>query len=85
MQHTFLYISCRCFARLKRETSFNFLFTRFMEEMFVFLFTLFFHCRSFFTLVAASTSHFLTAAMFFFQRNWSPLSFISRSSSFPVI
>ena len=52
-----------CFARLKRETSFSFLFTRFMEEMFVFLFTLFFHCRSFFTLVAASISHLLTAAI----------------------
>ena len=57
---TFTYLS---FTRLKRETSFSFLFMRFMEEMFVFLFTLFFHCRSFFTLVAASISHFLTAAI----------------------
>ena len=32
---------------LKREASLNFLFTLFMEEMFVFLFTPFFHCRSF--------------------------------------
>ena len=33
---------CRCFARLQRETSRNFLVTRFMEEMsHVFLFTLF--------------------------------------------
>ena len=47
----------------KRETSFSFLFTRFMEEMFVFLFTLFFHCRCFFTLIAASILHFLTAAI----------------------
>ena len=54
---------CRCFAQPKRQTSFTFLFTRFMEEMFVFLFTLFFHRRSFFTLVAASISHFLTAAI----------------------
>ena len=33
--------------------------------MFVFLFTLFFHCGSFFTLVAASISDFLTAAISF--------------------
>ena len=52
-----------CKQDLKRETSFSFLFTRFLEEMFVFLFTLFFHCRSVFTLVAASISHFLTAAI----------------------
>ena len=33
---------CRCFARLQRETSRNFLVTRFMEEMlYVFLFTCF--------------------------------------------
>ena len=31
---------------LKRETSFNFLFTRYMVDMLKFLFTLFFHCRS---------------------------------------
>ena len=38
---------CRCFARLQRETSRNFLVTRFMEEMsYVFPFT-FFHYRSF--------------------------------------
>ena len=62
-QFFFCTFPSRCFTRLKRETSFSFLFTRFMEEMFVFLFTLFFHCRSFFTLVAASISHFLTAAI----------------------
>ena len=42
-----------------------------------------------FNLVAASISNFLTAAifffMFFFQQNLSPLLFISRSTSFPVI
>ena len=42
-----------------------------------------------FTLVAASTSHFLTFAIqfscVFFQRNWSPLFFISRSRSFSVV
>ena len=48
MKHTFLYIFCRCCARLLRKTSRNFLVTRFMEGMSdVFLFTLFFHCRSF--------------------------------------
>ena len=45
VQHTFLYISLPLFCTT--ETSFYFLFTRFMEEMFVFVFTLFFHCRSF--------------------------------------
>ena len=49
MQHTFFCtFLCRCFARLQRETSRNFLVTRFMEEIsYLFLFTLFFHCRSF--------------------------------------
>ena len=56
MQHTFFLIRkkkqfctifrtflCRCFARLQRETSRNFLAPRFMEEMsYVFLFTFFF-------------------------------------------
>ena len=41
---------CPCFARLQRETSRSFLVTRFMEEMYLFLFT-FFHI-----------SHYLTAA-----------------------
>ena len=42
-QILFLYIA---FARLQRETSRNFIVTRFMEQMsYVFLFT-FFHCRS---------------------------------------
>ena len=42
VQHTFLFISFRCFARLLRETSRNSLVTRFMEGMSdVFLFTLF--------------------------------------------
>ena len=46
----FLCISFRCcfFARLQLETSRNFLVTHFMEEMsYVFLFTFFFHYRSF--------------------------------------
>ena len=43
--HFFRSFPCRCFARLKREISRNFLVTHFMKEMFVFLFTLVFHCR----------------------------------------
>ena len=48
VQHTFFCtFICLCFVRLQRETSGNFLVTRFMEEMsYVFSFT-FFHCRSF--------------------------------------
>ena len=40
-----------------------------------------------FTLVAASISHILTTAinLFVFSANWSPLLFISFSSSFSVI
>ena len=42
MQHPFCTFLGRCFARLQRETSGNFLVTRFMEEMsYVFLFTFF--------------------------------------------
>ena len=43
VQHTFFYVFlCLCFARPQRETSRNFLATRFMEEMsHVFLFTFF--------------------------------------------
>ena len=48
-------IPCRCFARLKRETSFNSLVTSFKKKMFVCL-------LSFFT-AHASVSHFLTAAI----------------------
>ena len=56
------YFFCRCFARLQRESSRNFLATRFMEEMsYVFLFTSF-PLSLIFTQVAASISYFLTAA-----------------------
>ena len=56
---------CRCFARLQRETSRNFLVTRFMEEKsYVFLFT-FLSLPPIFTLVAACISHFLTVAIKF--------------------
>ena len=76
---------CRCFARLfkKRETSRKFLVTRFIKEMsYVFPFTAaHFHL----TLVAASISHFVTAATNFsccsFNKKMSPLFFISRSKS----
>ena len=53
---------CRCFERLQRQTSRNFLVTRYMEEMsYMFLFT--FSLPLNFSLVAASISHFLTAAV----------------------
>ena len=48
----------------------------------------FFHCRSFFTLLAASISHFLTDITkfsSFFQRNSSPLLYFSHHCSFSVI
>ena len=83
--HFFCTFLCRCFARLQRETSRNFLVTRFMEELsYVFLFT-FFSLPLIFTLVAASISHFLTAATKFSccssNKKMSPLFFISRSRS----
>ena len=60
VQHPFLYISLPVFSRLQRETSRNFLVTRFMEEMlYVFLFT-FFPLPLIFTLMTTSISHFLT-------------------------
>ena len=60
-QHT-LFNLCHCFARLQRETSRNFLVTRFMEEMsYMFLFS-FFSLLLIFTLVTASISDFLTVA-----------------------
>ena len=65
VQHTFFCtFLCRCFARLQRETSRNFLVTRFMEEMSYLLLFTFFHSLIF-TLVAARISHFLTAAKTF--------------------
>ena len=49
---------CRCFARLQRETSRNFLVTRFMEEMrYVFSFT-FLHCRSFSPCIIGGRQYF---------------------------
>ena len=53
---------CRCFAQLQRETSRNCLVIHFMEQIsYVFLFT-FFPLSLIFNMVAASISHFLTAA-----------------------
>ena len=94
VRHNFFFCTflCRCFARLQRETSRNFIVTRFMEQMsYVFLFRFFsLPLMIIFTLVTASISHFLTAAIKFscfsyFQRDWSPVFFISRSSFFSVI
>ena len=48
---------CRYFVRPQRETSRNFLVTRFMEEMSYLLLFTFFHSLIF-TLVAARISHF---------------------------
>ena len=63
VQHTFCTFLCRCFARLQRETSRNFLVTRFMEEMsYVLSFNFFTTAHFHFALVAASISHFLIAA-----------------------
>ena len=71
VQHTFFCtFLCRCFARPQRETSRNFLVTRFMEEMSYLLLFTFFHSLIF-TLVAARISDFLIAAkifMLFFQQ-----------------
>ena len=87
MQHTFFCtFVCSCFAQLQRETSRNFLVTRFIEEMsYVFPFT-FFRGRSYsLTLVDASISHFVTAPTKFSccssSKNMSPLLFISRYES----
>ena len=85
--HFFCTFPCRCFPRLQRETSRNFLVTRFMEEMsYVFSFTFFFTAAHFhLALVAASISHFVTAATKFSccssNKKMSPLFFISRSRS----
>ena len=86
--HFFCTFLCRCFARLQRETSINFLVTSFMEEMsYLFWFTFFnFHCRSFSPCIGGR-QHFsfchrrYKIFIFFFQQKMSPLFFISRSRS----
>ena len=101
VQHTFFLISekqlCTLFCsrakqrrrKAQRESSRNFLVTRFMEEMlYVFLFTFFFSAAHFHL---GGSQHFpffsppLLNVYFFFQRNWFPLGLISRCSSFSVI
>ena len=84
----FVHFFCHCFARPQRETSRNFLVTRFMEEMsYVFLFTFLFSLPLIFTFMAARISHFLTAAANCLNCSCcssikkSPLFFISGSSS----
>ena len=86
VQHTFCTFLCRCFARLQRETSRNFLVTRFMEEMsYVLSFNFFTTAHFHFALVAASISHLVTAATKFSccssNKKLSPLFFISRFKS----
>ena len=71
--HFFCTFPCCCFARLKRETTFNFLFTRFMEKM------LCVPVQSVFSL-----PHIFSPPLYNFHV-WSPLLFFSRSSSLPVI
>ena len=61
----FCVFPCRCFVRRQRETSRNFLVTRFMEEsLYVVLFP-YFWLPLIFTLVPASISHFLRGAIKF--------------------
>ena len=79
--HSFCASLCRCFARPQRETSKNFLVTRFMEEMSYLLLFTFFHSLIF-TLVAARISHFLTAAKFVLPTNSSSSSALALCRSF---
>ena len=78
--HFFCKFLCRCFAQLQRETSRNFLVTRFFPSLFFFI-AAHFHLA----LVAASISHFVTAVTKFSccssNKKMSPLFFISRSRS----
>ena len=76
---------CRCFARLQRQTSRNFLVTSFLEEIsYAFSFTFFFTAAHFhLALVTARISHVDTAAkkifMLFFSRSRSLSPFLSLS------
>ena len=85
--HFFCRFLFRCFVRLQRETSRNFLVTRFMEEFVVrVLVHLFFTSTHFhLALVAASISHFVTAAKNLSccssNKKMFPLFFFSRSRS----
>ena len=86
--HFFCIFLCLCFARLQRETSRNFIVTRFMGEMsYVFSFTFFFHCRLFSPCVGGR-QHFPFChrryeifMLFFQQKN---VSFVCSSPLSPV-
>ena len=76
----FMYISLQLFCTTTPRN-----FQKLPSYMFyAFLLTLF-SLPLIFTLVAASISSLFKIFMFFFQRNWSPLFFFSRSSSLSVI
>ena len=87
MQHTFCVYFFAFVLHDYNVTSRNFIVTRFMGEMsYVFSFTFFFTAAYFhLALVAASISHFVTAATKFSccssNKKMSPLFFISRSRS----
>ena len=77
VQHNFLYISLPLLCTTTTWNFKNFLVTRLMEETsYGFLFTFFFHCRSF------SPRWLLQNLMLFLQQKMSPLLFLSCSSSF---
>ena len=86
--HFFCIFLCRCFARLQRKTPRNFLVTRFMDEMSQVFLLPFFSLPLTFTLVAASISHFLTAATKFsccFSNNFSFFSLSLQLSLAPIL
>ena len=81
---------CRCFARRQRETSRNFLVTRFMEAMlYVIMFAFFFAAALFYLGGRQHFSPFLTAAIKFSCYSSNEIGllcfFISVSGSFSVI
>ena len=84
----FCTIPCRCFALLKPETFFHFLIISFLEKCLrscslCFFTAAHFHLGSRWQFKFSDRCYLIF--MFFFQWNLSPLSFISRSSFFPVI
>ena len=88
VQHTlFCTFFCRCFARLQRETSRNFLVTSFIDWNVVRFLVHFFLTAAHFhlALVAPSISHFVTTATKLSccssNKKMSPFFFISRSRS----
>ena len=85
--HFFCTFICLCFARLQRETSRNFLVTRFMEEMSYVLSFTFFHCGSFSPCIVGrlhfSFCHrrYKIFLSFFQQKKMPPLFFFLRPRS----